>query len=189
MKEITVNEFTESSAQKFREEVLNQSSKSAPGEPITINIDSYGGQSDSLVKMLETMDQVSNPFITISQGKALSCGFMLLAYGDYRVMGKHTRGMFHEGSVMLSGTISSVKTGAKVSEVLNTGIISVVLKKCGYTSGAAFLKKIKYESGTDFYVTPNAAKRLKLIDSIGFPKIERILTVKVNGKIIKKRKK
>ena len=55
--EIWVNEFSEDSAGKFRDELLD-ACKGDPKKPIVVYIDSYGGSVDALSSMIETMDEV-----------------------------------------------------------------------------------------------------------------------------------
>ena len=57
--EIWVNEFTENSAQRFREQLFAKA-KSDTDRPIVIYIDSYGGYVDSLAKMIASMDEIAS---------------------------------------------------------------------------------------------------------------------------------
>src|ERR1700693_3667985 len=110
--EILVNDFTEDSAQEFRDKLL-EAAKDDPMKPIVVYIDSYGGEVDALAKMIETMDEVSNPVITVAMGKAMSCGAMLLSHGDIRFCGKHSRVMIHEVSIGTGGDVHDVESTAK----------------------------------------------------------------------------
>ena len=53
---------------------------------------------DCLASMIETMDEVPNPIITVAHGMAMSCGAVLLSHGDIRFVGKNSRIMVHEVS-------------------------------------------------------------------------------------------
>lgn len=116
--EIWVIKFDEESAQEFREQVI-RASRNDPTQPIVVYIDSYGGLVDSLAKMIETMDEMPNPFITVCMGKAMSCGAVLLSHGDIRWCGKHSRVMVHEVSSGTQGDVNDMKADAQEADRLN----------------------------------------------------------------------
>src|ERR1017187_8909277 len=69
--EIWVRHFTSESAQEFREQVLERADKEGT-MVIPVYIDSYGGNVDALAKMIATMDEVPNRFVTVCMGCAMS---------------------------------------------------------------------------------------------------------------------
>ena len=172
--EIWVNDFTEESAQKFREAVLDDA-KGDPLRPIVIYIDSYGGQVDALAKMIETMDELPNPMITVAVGKAMSCGAMLLSHGDVRFCGKHARVMVHEASGGTSGDVHDMYADAEEMKRLNRYFMGMLAKNCGIKGGYDALRKmIKSQDGRDSYMNADAALEFGIVDAIGMPKIQRM---------------
>ena len=132
MGEVCVNEFTEKSATRFREQVLNRASID-PDAPIVIYIDSYGGYVDSLAKMIETMHEVPNKFITVCMGKAISCGAILLSHGDVRYCGGYSRVMIHNVSSGSWGDIYSLKVSSNQATKMNEKFMGLLANSCGLT--------------------------------------------------------
>jgi ATP-dependent Clp protease protease subunit len=171
--EIWVNEFTESSAQEFRNEVL-EAAKNDQMRPIVVYIDSYGGQVDALAKMVETMDEVPNPIFTVAVGKAMSCGAMLLSHGDIRFCGKHARVMVHEISGGTGGDVHDMNADAQETKRLNKYFMGLMAKNCGIKGGYDALRKmIKNQDGRDNYMDAQAAIKFGIVDAIGMPKVNK----------------
>lgn len=172
--EIWVNEFTERSAQEFREAVIEEA-KGDPLRPIVIYIDSYGGQVDALSKMIETMDEVANPIITVAVGKAMSCGAVILSHGDVRFCGKHARVMVHEISGGSVGDVHDVNADVQEMKRLNRYFMGLLAKNCGIKGGYDSLRKlIKNQDGRDNYMDAEAALDFGIVDAIGMPLVSRM---------------
>jgi len=168
--EIWVIKFDEEAAQKFRDTVVAQS-KLDPHKPLVIHIDSYGGYVDSLVKMIETIDELPNPVITVCMGKAMSCGAVLLSHGDLRFCGKHSRIMVHEVSSGTWGDVHDVYNDAQETKRLNAYINGLMAKNCGFKSYDEFRKWMKEQDGRDRYMNAEQAVKFGIVDSVGLPKI------------------
>jgi ATP-dependent Clp protease protease subunit len=167
--EIIVNKFTEESAKEFRKQVLK---KSATNHiiPITVYIDSYGGYVDALNSMLATMRSVSNEFITVCIGKAMSCGAVLLSAGDYRFCDKDARVMIHEVSAGAFGTNDNIKNSAKETDRLNKQLMTFIAKRCG-KSYDQLKKSIKDNDADDLYLTASEALNFGVVDFVGLPNL------------------
>lgn len=186
-KEIVVNNFTEESAQDFRNKVLEEAAGD-PMKPIVIYIDSYGGQVDALAKMIETMDEVPNPFITVAVGKAMSCGAMLLSHGDIRFCGKHSRIMIHEVSGGTTGDVNDVNADAQEMKRLNTHFMGLLAKNCQIKGGYDALRKmIKNQDGRDRFLNAQQALEFGIVDCVGMPRVDRLTLYQVN--IVPEKKK
>lgn len=173
--EIWVVKFDEESAQNFRDSLID-ASRMDPTRPIVVYIDSYGGQVDSLAKMIETMDEVQNPIVTVAMGKAMSCGAILLSHGDYRMCGKHSRIMVHEVSGGTSGDVHDVHADTLELKRLNRHFLGLLAKNCGLDGGYDSLRKlIKSRDGRDLYLDASAALKFGVVDKIGLPKVESML--------------
>lgn len=172
--EIWVNEFTEESAQEFREALIAEA-KGDIMRPIVIYIDSYGGQVDALAKMVETMDEIPNPMVTVAVGKAMSCGAVLLSCGNVRFCGKHARIMIHEMSGGTHGDVHDMNADAEEMKRLNRYFMGILAKNCGIKGGYDSLRKIiKGQDGRDTYMDAKAALAFGIVDAIGMPKINRM---------------
>jgi len=185
--EIWVNEFTEESAQKFREALLTDH-KADDQRPIIVYIDSYGGQVDALSKMIETMDEVPNPIVTVAVGKAMSCGAILFSHGNVRFCGHHARVMIHEISGGSAGDVHDI--GADVQEMkrLNRYFMGLLAKNCGIKGGYDALRKIiKNQDGRDNYMDADAAVKFGIADAIGLPKVNRMKLYRVELSPVKHR--
>jgi ATP-dependent Clp protease protease subunit len=172
--EIWVNEFTEESAQEFREAILEET-KGDPQRPVTIYIDSYGGQVDALSKMIETMDEIPNPIVTVAVGKAMSCGAMLLSHGDVRLCGRHARVMVHEISSGTAGDVHDMNADALETKRLNRYFMGLLAKNCGIKGGYDALRKIiKNQDGRDHYMDAAEALKFGIVDAVGMPRVNRM---------------
>jgi len=175
--EIWIHKFDEESSQKFREQVI-QKVREAPNcsHPLIVYIDSYGGYADSLVSMIETMDEVPNPIYTVCMGKAMSCGAVLLSHGDQRFCGQHSRVMVHEVSSFTCGDVHDMFNDAKESQRLNKYIMGLLAKNCGIKGGYVALRKmIKEHEGRELWLSAQGAKKFGIIDHIGTPMVETAL--------------
>ena len=163
---ILVNEFTESSGKSFCEEVIKRSIADE-NQPIIINIDSYGGYVDSLAQMLNTLDSINNPIITVCIGKAMSCGSILLSHGDYRFAAQHSRTMVHETLGGSKGNVNDILTSAEEMDRLNKHFMGVLAANCGKTL-EELLPLMRGEK-RDLYMDAKASLDFGLIDYIGTP--------------------
>lgn len=172
--EIWVSEFNEGSAQEFREAVLEEAKGDAQ-RPIVVYIDSYGGQVDALSKMIETLDEVPNPIVTVAVGKAMSCGAALLSHGDVRFCGRHARVMVHEMSGGTSGDVHDMSADAQETKRLNKYFMGLLAKNCGIKGGYDALRKmIKNQDGRDNFMAADAALKFGIVDAVGMPKVNRM---------------
>lgn len=173
--EIWVNKFNEESAQDFREQIRDKS-KGDPMKPILVYIDSYGGQVDSLAKMIETMDETPNPIVTVAVGKAMSCGAVLLSHGDIRFCGPHSRIMIHEVSGGVQhGDVHDMYADSIEVKRLNRWFMGLLARNCGIKGGYDNIRKIiKNQDGRDRYLDAQEAVKFGIVDGVGMPMINKI---------------
>lgn len=179
--EIWVNEFTEDSAGYFRDRLM-EVSKGDAKKPIVVYIDSYGGSVDALSTMIETMDEVPNPIITVAVGKAMSCGAVLLSHGDVRFCGKYARVMIHEvsGGVQI-GDVHDMFADATEVKRLNRWLMGLLAKNCGIKGGFDTIRKmVKDQDGRDRYLDSNDALEFGIVDVVGMPSIEQVSLYQVS---------
>lgn len=77
-------------------------------EPIIININSYGGNVDELLALVDVLEGMEAPILTRALGKVCSCGFVLFCLGDERIVGPNCSLMYHTVSGGLCGKVNDV---------------------------------------------------------------------------------
>ena len=168
--EIWVVDFNAEAARAFREQVLLKA-KEDPTMPIVVRINSYGGYVDSLAKMIETMDEVPNKFITIASGCAMSCGAILLSHGDMRFCGPYSRVMIHNVSSGSWGDAYSLKADSEETHRLNKLFMGLLAENCDLTY-SQLQNKIKESLGSkEIWLNAEDAKKFGIIDMVGIPRI------------------
>ena len=93
---VVVNKFDEQAADEFRNKF--SIAQSTGQNVIPVVIDSYGGQVYSLMSMISTIRSSKIPVATIAEGKAMSCGAVLLSFGQegMRFMDPDATVMIHD---------------------------------------------------------------------------------------------
>lgn len=167
--EIWMNgDFTNANALKLRKEILAVADL-GDNVPVIININSYGGSVDALNNILDLLDSLPNPIITVCTGVAMSCGAVLLAYGDQRFMGPNSRVMIHQVSGGAMGTTNEVIASAEEMKKVNLQFMKVLAKKCKKSD-----KQMKaiFDKNVDKYLRPAEAKKFGIVDKIGTPRLK-----------------
>jgi ATP-dependent Clp protease protease subunit len=95
------SEFDEFSCNELKKKILYLIKTDAK-KPITIYINSIGGNVDDLLMLYGIMSRAQCKFITIVTGYAYSCGAMLLLMGDERFAYPYSRIMLHQIAAGLS---------------------------------------------------------------------------------------
>jgi ATP-dependent Clp protease protease subunit len=130
--------------------------------------------------MIETMDQVPNPFVTVAMGKAMSCGAILLSHGDIRFCGRHSRIMVHEVSGATGGDVHDIHADAIEIKRLNTYFMGLLAENCSIKGGYNALRKmIKDRDGRDNFMTAEQAKNFGIVDVVGLPRLEKSFAYRV----------
>lgn len=172
--EIWVNEFTEKSAQEFREDVMMRADPEG-NMVIPIYIDSYGGNVDALAKMIATMDEVPNRFITVCMGKAISCGAILLSHGDVRFCDKYSRVMIHNVSSVSWGDVYAMKASSDEGMRLNKIFMGLLAKNCNM-SYEKLQENIKAATDSkEIWQSAQDALDFGIVDRIGLPDLVPII--------------
>lgn len=166
MKEIWMNtEFNEESCIKLREEILERAAIST-SLPIMIYINSPGGCVSALSMILDTLDGLHNPIVTICAGQASSAGAVLLARGDTAFMGRNSKVMIHKASGGVRGTDIEVFNEAKALESINDMMIRYICKKTKKSKKAI---KSLLDKNVDITFSSEEALSFGIVDTIGVP--------------------
>lgn len=166
-------DFNMNTALELRKQIIERA-EMGQEVPIVIYINSYGGQVDALMSILDTIDSVPNKVVTVCAGTAMSCGAVLLAYGDERYMGANSRAMIHQVSSGTFGTNNEIIATAKEIDKLNSRLAKILADKIGIS-----YEEIMglYENNIDKYFTAKEAKKFGLVDHIGVPTLKITQTV------------
>ena len=140
---VNVNKFTEDSAKKFHQEMAAAHNSGQPVIPIVI--DSYGGQVYSLMSMISAIESAEIPVATIVEGKAMSCGAVLLTFGEQ---------------------------GMRFADPNATIMIHDVSSGCfGKIEDDYFKKKVFNKKHADWFMDAQEAKKHGLVNHLRVPKL------------------
>lgn len=168
---VTVNKFNEESAHQFKKDMVK--AQNSGQKIIPVEIDSYGGEVYSLLKMIDVIKASSVPVATICIGKAMSCGAILLTFGaeGHRYMAPSSTVMIHDVSSGCWGKVEEIKTDAKQVDRLNQFVYRMMANNCGKDS-EYFLKIVHEKSHADWYLDAEEAKKHNVVNHLRVPKIK-----------------
>jgi len=173
---ITVNEFTEESANEFS--ILVSSAQNTGQKVIPVVIDSYGGQAYSLLSMIGTIKSSKIPVATIVKGKAMSCGAILASFGEegLRFMDKDSVLMIHDVSSSAFGKVEELKADARESERLNKKLYTMMARNCGKPDDY-FLNLIHDKGHADWFLEAEEAKEHNIVQQLRIPNLKGTVSV------------
>ena len=175
---VRVNKFDEESAQKFTDSVAlahNTGQKIIP-----VVIDSYGGQVYSLLAMISAIKHSELPIATIVEGKAMSCGAVLLTFGEegLRFADPDATIMIHDVSSGGYGKIEELKADVKEAERLDEKIFTMMARNCGKKDDY-FKKKVFSKKHADWFMDAKEAKKHGMVNQLRVPKININIDVEI----------
>ena len=174
---IKVNKFDEKSASDF---ATKMSMAHSTGQKIIpVVIDSYGGQVYALMAMIASIRASELPVATIVEGKAMSCGAVLLSFGEegLRFASPEATVMIHDVSSGGYGKIEELKADVKEAERLDEKIFTMMARNCGKKDDY-FKKKVFNKKHADWFMDAAEAKRHGLVNHLRVPKLT--ISVEVN---------
>lgn len=174
---IRVNKFDEEAAGKFQVEVAQ--AHNTGQKVIPVIIDSYGGEVYSLMTMISAIKNAELPVATIVEGKAMSCGAVLLTFGSdgMRFADPEATIMIHDVSSGSHGKVEELKADVEEASRLDEKIYSMMARNCGKKEDF-FKKKVFNRKHTDWYLTAEEAKSYNIVNQLRVPKFN--ITVDVN---------
>jgi ATP-dependent Clp protease protease subunit len=167
---IRVNRFDEKSATEFAAKVA--AAHSTGQKVIPVIIDSYGGQVYSLMSMIAAIREAELPVATIVEGKAMSCGAVLLSFGEQgmRFADPDATVMIHDVSSGGHGKIEELKADVAEAERLDEKIFTMMARNCGKKDDY-FKKKVFNKKHADWFMDAQEAKRHGLVNHLRVPKL------------------
>ena len=171
---IRVNSFNEKAATDFANKIAMAHSSGQKVIPVVI--DSYGGQVYALMSMIASIRASELPIATIVEGKAMSCGAVLLSFGEdgLRFADPDATVMIHDVSSGGHGKIEELKADVKEAERLDEKIFTMMARNCGKKDDY-FKKKVFNKKHADWFMDASEAKKHGLVNHLRVPK----LTIKV----------
>jgi ATP-dependent Clp protease protease subunit len=131
-------------------------------EPISISINSTGGDVFEMFAIIDYIQTLSVPVNIVCRGQACSAAAWILTMGTgVRAMSKHSTLMLHEGFYSIEDKFHSVKSSLSYFDFLEDVGYKMLEEKTG--TPASFWKE---KCRVDWYLTPDEALNLKLIDKI-----------------------
>ncbi len=169
-----VGDFNEENCSKFRQNLIQAENEALSAEQsvLPIVIDSYGGEVYELLACLDAIKAIDSSLkvATIVEGKAMSCGAVLLTAGHegYRFATPNSTIMIHEVSSMNWGKNEEIKASAKETSRLNDLIMEIMSENCGQTK-KYFEKQISNQRHADWFLNSKEALSHNIVNHIGCP--------------------
>lgn len=138
-------------------------------DPINLIINSDGGDVYEALGMIDYIQSLNVKVNTICRGRAMSAAALLLCSGTgVRAVSKNSTIMFHEMSSGIYGKSSDMKANVQHMEKLEEILVSIMSDNSNKDEKFWKEKTIK-----DYYLSPEEALELGVIDSIIEPKNRR----------------
>ena len=130
-------------------------------EPISLYLNTPGGDVDAGLAIYDTMQIISAPINTICTGMAASMGAILLAAGKNRSILSHSRVMIHQPSGGAIGTASDILIEAKEIEKYRKDLCSILAKHTGQE-----YDKVFKDMDRDYWMSSKEALDYHIVDKI-----------------------
>ncbi len=129
--------------------------------PITLYINSPGGEVQSSLALYDVMQAVSCPVRTVCLGMAASMGALLFIAGDEREILPHSRVMIHDPLIGADGSALSVKARADDLMRIRDITAGVIARHSGMS-----VERVFELTASDTYFEAEEAVEAGLVDSV-----------------------
>ena len=176
---IRVNKFDEKSAKEFHDQISQ--AHNTGQKVIPVIIDSYGGETYSLMSMISDIKHSQLPVATIVAGKAMSCGSLLFSFGEegMRFIDKGSHLMIHDVAKHTWGKVEEIKADAAQADKINKQLYAMMAKNCGKKDDY-FLNLIHEKSHADWYLDAKEAKKHNLANHLRVPSFKVSVNVDID---------
>ncbi len=135
-------------------------------EPITININSYGGVVYDYMAMASVITRLQDRGYIIAThcvGVAMSCGFMLLIIGSkgYRTLGRYNTAMCHQHSGGMGGTYQDMVENIEDQHRVWNTMVEIITSRTNITIDQLIDMK---ERKLDWYMNAEECVELGVVD-------------------------
>jgi ATP-dependent Clp protease protease subunit len=146
--------------------LINMRDESKKNEPINLLINSDGGSVYEALGIIDFINNLDIKVNTIVRGRAMSAAALILCAGTgTRAASKYSTIMFHEISSDIYGKSSDMKANVQHMEKLENMLLEIIS-----TNSKQNVDFWKSNTIKDFYITPQEAIDLGVIDTIINPK-------------------
>lgn len=164
-RELFLNEEVSSKTSTSLIKQLMYLEKQAPGEPITLYINSPGGEVVSGLALYDYIQLMSSPVYTVCIGTAASMAAILFLAGEKRKMMKNTQLMIHDPSYA-SGDVGGAKPHEiqeKLDKLMETQkkLAHIIAERTGLS-----IKQVYRKTKHDTYIGAEEALKLGLATEI-----------------------
>lgn len=176
---VRVNKFDEDSAKEFQDQIAQAHNTGQLVIPVVI--DSFGGQVYSLMSMISAIKHSELPVATIVEGKAMSCGAVLMTFGEegMRFADPDATIMIHDVSSGGHGKIEELKADVKEAERLDEKIFTMMARNCGKKDDY-FKKKVFSKKHADWFMDAAEAKKHGIVNHLRVPKLNIEINVEID---------
>jgi len=176
---VRVNKFDEDSAKEFQDQIAQAHNTGQLVIPVVI--DSFGGQVYSLMSMISAIKHSELPVATIVEGKAMSCGAVLMTFGEegMRFADPDATIMIHDVSSVGHGKIEELKADVKEAERLDEKIFTMMARNCGKKDDY-FKKKVFSKKHADWFMDAVEAKKHGIVNHLRVPKLNIEINVEID---------
>lgn len=141
---------------------MDKMEKIEPRDPITIKVNSYGGEYDSFIAIYDSIKGSECDIHTIGVGKCMSGGAFIVMSGDQRSATKNTRFMLHSLQVSLpKRSIQDNKIRHKEQERIQDKLKTIVQNETGRN-----VSKVEEDLNREKYLSAHDALKYGLIDEV-----------------------
>lgn len=102
-------------------------------KPIMLYINSPGGEVQSGLQIIDTMNSIKSDVITINTGMCASMGAVILSSGAKRMALPHSRVMIHQVSAGTKGKVFDMRAAFEETERINKVTMGILAENCGKT--------------------------------------------------------
>ncbi|HRR50089.1 MAG TPA: ATP-dependent Clp protease proteolytic subunit [Bacteroidales bacterium] len=157
-----VGNLDENLAREVNERLLDYQAE-APLKEITLILDCYGGEVDSMFAVTDMMNIIMSPIRTICIGKAMSAAAFIFINGKKgrRFMTPHSRLMFHQISSWHGGTLADVVIDTEEIKFLQNQMVEEIAMRSKLSS-----KEVIKLIDRNTYLRPEEAIKLGMCDGL-----------------------
>ena len=159
----SVDEFSLMDFMAKTRTVLKNRPEENAKDPITVIIDSFGGDVYSTLGIIDFMENLEVPVNTMARGRCMSAAAIILACGTGdRMASKRTSLMLHNSSGGASGTARELRINIEHHDKLDSELYSILAEKTK-KSESWWKENLR----NDLYINADKALELGIIDLIG----------------------
>lgn len=118
-------------------------------EPISIYINSYGGEISQGLAIYDIIKRLQAPVKTVCIGAASSMAAVLMLAGTERVGLKHSRIMFHELSGFNHGRFTELKSYYRETQIIQQQIVDIIEEVTTLSNVAEFIEEDRWFSSEE----------------------------------------